>query len=100
MNCKNIKSIELKVNSNLILNEGDTICDICNGIGMTHYQKDANWHEYKVCKKCGGTRKVNWIENIFGKQEIIRIDVPDFRSKFDEDIIIVNYMDILLLNNT
>jgi DnaJ-class molecular chaperone len=43
---------------------GEVICNECNGTGLktdrtTYYQK---------CSKCYGTGKLDWIENIVGKQ--------------------------------
>jgi len=39
------------------LDEGDVICDICKGWGRV---------ERKLCPKCFGNRKLDWIENILG----------------------------------
>ena len=40
------------------LSEGDVICDVCKGWG----RKDN-----KLCPKCFGNRKLDWIENVLGK---------------------------------
>jgi len=40
------------------LGEGDIICDVCKGWG----RKDG-----KLCPKCFGDRKLDWIENVLGK---------------------------------
>jgi len=50
-------------------------CDNCKGKGVIASQ----WINHlmddeKICDKCRGTGEVNWIENIFGKQDFISID--------------------------
>jgi len=58
----------MKKKVKLDLNEGEKICDSCNGVGyhIISFTGSAKW-----CKKCKGTGKLNWIEEIFGKQEVI-----------------------------
>ena len=52
------------------------ICDKCNGNGDIYIQyvtiHDKVVDDKKICDKCKGTGEVNWIENIFGKQEWTR----------------------------
>jgi hypothetical protein len=48
MNCEDI-----------VLNEGEMICDKCEGTG----EGDSNWVK---CKKCLGKGKVDWVENAMG----------------------------------
>jgi len=44
------------------LNEGEIICDRCNGTG--------NEPGKIICSKCRGEGKIDWIDNIFnGKRE-------------------------------
>lgn len=42
------------------LKEHETTCTVCNGHGYTWYNK---------CKTCNGTGAINWIENVFKKEE-------------------------------
>jgi len=53
----------------LELNNGETICNVCNGVGYSKYHERAK--EYRWCDKCKGTGKLTWIEEILGKQVII-----------------------------
>ena len=72
--------------SSLKLDYGEIICDKCNGEGYIGIQSETEMialesngiitkipgqmkFEYVICPKCIGTKKVNWIENIFGKQQ-------------------------------
>jgi len=45
------------------LEEGEMICDKCQGRG--HYETGP--FTGSICGKCQGTGKVDWIENIVGK---------------------------------
>jgi uncharacterized protein YuzB (UPF0349 family) len=45
------------------LNEGERHCDICSGVGILKEYSAVNF-----CPKCKGTGKLDWIENILGKQ--------------------------------
>jgi len=45
------------VEPEVILNEGDIICDTCKGWGRV---------DGKLCPKCFGNRKLDWIENVLG----------------------------------
>jgi len=55
------------------LEQGEIICDECNGSGG-YRQKPIN--SFLVCKKCLGSGKLNWVENIFGKRENFLIWCP------------------------
>ena len=46
----------------LKLEEGEMICDKCEGTGT------AKGEEWISCSKCLGSGKVDWIENIMGKK--------------------------------
>lgn len=55
------------------LNPGEVICDQCKGTGHPNNNKiDYNSRFYfvppTVCDKCNGVGKLDWIENIVGKQ--------------------------------
>ena len=57
-------------------------CDKCDGGGRlfcTYVNSfGSTVHERVLCDKCGGRGKVNWIENIFGKeQKIIYINTVE-----------------------
>jgi len=54
----------------LILEEGEIICDRCNGTGDAGDNKfPGAWRSWEpTCNKCWGTGKLNWIENVFGKE--------------------------------
>jgi len=45
------------------LNEGEKHCEICSGVGILKEYSTANF-----CPKCKGTGKLDWIENIVGKE--------------------------------
>jgi RecJ-like exonuclease len=47
------------------IKEGEIICDKCCGFGHIYSVEIYN----EKCDKCQGTGKVNWIENIFGKEK-------------------------------
>jgi hypothetical protein len=64
--------------SELVLNEGEMICDKCEGTG----EGDSNWSR---CKKCLGAGKVDWIENAMGgkptkESNFISIDASSMYS--------------------
>jgi DnaJ-class molecular chaperone len=42
----------------MILNEGEVICDKCNGAGTI-------WHGF-TCQNCYGTGKLDWVTNAMG----------------------------------
>jgi DnaJ-class molecular chaperone len=50
------------------LNPGEIICDKCHGIGNYGYTKpNRNMRSYpKICSKCSGRGRLDWIENIIG----------------------------------
>jgi len=51
------------------LNEGEMICNKCEGMGTLPSEQDPNTMA-KICKKCFGHGKVDWLENILGKKAI------------------------------
>jgi hypothetical protein len=61
------KPIEKK---ELVLEEGEIFCDRCNGSGDAGDNKfPGAWRSWEpTCSKCWGTGKLNWIENVFGKE--------------------------------
>jgi len=50
-------------------------CDVCDGEGFYYddiYDTDGDLKKLlRCCKKCAHTGKVNWIENVFGKKQIL-----------------------------
>ena len=52
----------------IVLEEGETICDRCNGSGYEPIGDDAQVLRMS-CKKCQGEKKVDWISNITGIKE-------------------------------
>jgi len=42
----------------MILNEGEVICDQCNGTGL--------WEKVHQCYKCLGRGKLDWVTNVMG----------------------------------
>lgn len=62
------------------LEEGEVECEACGGTGLTRRDgvkvvASTNPEEF-ACKKCDGSGRVNWIENIFGKQKNSRLVKP------------------------
>jgi len=49
------------------LEETDILCDKCDGYGIDKYFKAKN--QFVHCDKCHGTGKLDWIENIVGKNK-------------------------------
>ena len=52
----------------IVLEEGETICDRCNGSGYDPRGDDAQFFRI-ICQKCQGEKKVDWISNITGIKE-------------------------------
>lgn len=46
------------------LEEGEVFCDRCNGTGIVDNTKGSGTYN---CRKCLGTGKLDWIENVVGK---------------------------------
>ena len=44
------------------LNEGEVICDECNGTGVLFHTISG------LCSKCNGKGKLDWVTNAMGKQ--------------------------------
>jgi len=49
------------------LEEGEMICDKCNGTGTNLDQTFGDDLRHSWCNKCHGRRKVDWITNIIGE---------------------------------
>ena len=50
-----------------MLNEGEVICDQCNGIGYLSPRKDDL--NKTTCYKCLGAGKVDWVANAMGRKK-------------------------------
>ena len=52
------------------LKEGEQRCVRCDGGGIVYIFEEAipSIHDL-VCPKCNGEGKINWIEDVFGKQK-------------------------------
>ena len=75
----------------MILNEGEVICDKCNGTGgQTHTFSG-------ICYKCLGKGKLDWVTNAMGRQnvEIWYAPAGMNRGKITPDIICFDYIDLL-----
>ena len=57
----------VSTSENLKLEEGEMICDKCEGKGCISSKIDPTTMA-SSCQKCQGTGKVDWIENIVGKK--------------------------------
>lgn len=59
------------------LEKGEMICPECNGSGISEYVQEINIENYQTitgktfCEKCFGTGKLDWIENLVGKENPI-----------------------------
>jgi DnaJ-class molecular chaperone len=51
--------------------EGYVVCDKCNGSGKNVTTEGLIFkkHYSKVCNRCYGAGKLNWIENVLGKEK-------------------------------
>jgi len=56
------------------LEEGELICDKCEGEGVIIYSNIDESYADLTCDKCAGTGKVDWVENIVGKKLIPAMD--------------------------
>ena len=52
----------------LHLQPGEVKCDHCSGTGDDLSPNYGDKYHSGICKKCNGYGKVNWIQNIFGRQ--------------------------------
>ncbi|MCK5603329.1 hypothetical protein KAR91_15705 [Candidatus Pacearchaeota archaeon] len=50
------------------LSEGEVICNKCLGAGEI-LRGDIQYMD-EICSKCWGTGKIDWIENVMGKQPV------------------------------
>jgi len=65
-----------EVNPKLVLNEGEMVCNKCDGYGSPSTIKTKGFFKKQIrvfqdahCSKCWGSGKVDWIENIVGKKQ-------------------------------
>jgi len=61
----------VSTSENLKLEEGEMVCDKCEGKGGNAYNQpsdDLTKPQWVRCQKCQGTGKVDWIENVVGKK--------------------------------
>jgi hypothetical protein len=49
-----------------MLNEGEVICDKCNGTGL--------WEKVHQCYKCLGKGKLDWVTNVMGRRKPLVVD--------------------------
>ena len=84
------------------INPGEIICDKCNGTGLVddppksfsitgHIPGD----KYR-CQKCKGTGKLDWIENIVGKNKIFETGIYECKNKIDLSDEFLNIPKIIL----
>jgi len=67
------------------LNEGEVCCDKCNGSGyIENNQKECRTFRI-ICDKCNGDGKLDWIENVLGKQNI-KVNIITNRTTYDVNI--------------
>ncbi len=62
------------------LKEGEMICRQCKGHGEIIKKIDDIDRILKTCNKCFGTGKLDWIENIVGKDPYNFLDDPDIQA--------------------
>jgi len=69
----------------VILKEGEIVCDKCDGKGSL----DVDSKTLKICPKCLGDKKVDWIENIMGKKsEVFTIGPSSFTTEYSSELYI------------
>jgi len=90
--------------SYLKLNDGEIYCNRCNGSGDDPDFTGEKNGFVMDCSKCRGTGKVNWIENIFGKQQILNpkiymkeIDLSEMIPTHAPGMLFIDYVDIIKL---
>jgi hypothetical protein len=71
------------------------ICDECNGKGNVPFKNQDILNDFHRCKKCRGLGKLNWIENIFGRKELIRgmdemLEAWRLEDEYMRDLLIKN----------
>jgi len=52
------------------LQEGELICDKCNGTGQSIEELTETSKKWTWCSKCYGSGKVDWIDNIMGRRPL------------------------------
>lgn len=74
------------------LEKGGMICPECNGTGISEYVQEINIQNYQTitgktfCKKCLGNGKLDWIENLVGKENPLN-NVQMFNESIPQDLI-------------
>ena len=71
------ESISSKVVEESDLQEGEVICNRCNGRRVIRTDKPSSWRVLfkeveEVCPKCWGEGKLDWVENVVGKPRPFR----------------------------
>lgn len=70
----------------IILKPGEIICDRCNGSGYESTYEPPTWFSPQTnawrCKKCYGSKKVTWLENVLGKEEDVDSYVNNLHNKY------------------
>ena len=56
-------------------------CDECNGKGIVPESEFPN----KVCQKCFGSKKLDWVENVVGVKRF-RMEFTNFPSSISDEI--------------
>lgn len=84
----------------------EIICDLCNGSGRIdyeYYKNDLLYITKILCKKCIGFGKLNWIENIFGKNinplsswlDEVNMNPENYNFPPKPDVVIIDYIDLI-----
>jgi len=82
----------------IVLKEGEKICDRCEGSGYEPKQCKAQWFR-AVCKKCQGEKKVDWISNVTGvKEKDITLAAGDSSGGFTSFSSVVTSSEICIGN--
>jgi len=82
----------------IVLKEGEKICDRCEGSGYEPKQCEAQWFR-TVCKKCQGEKKVDWISNVTGvKEKDITLAAGDSSGGFTSFSSVVTTSEICVEN--
>jgi len=82
----------------------DYVCDKCNGAGFIEYENDKFKNIDKVlypdllsqsfilsCPLCKGSGKLNWIENVLGKNDTVFDKVSVFNTALTSEVALSLY---------